>query len=305
MTVRKAVFEKAAARAEGAAIRHQRAATGLYHVPPHGDGEPRRQRRQVAREGLRSEDEEQCSEAGPAGERQGAREPAPDRRAAPATNDSGNHEREEDHWDDEGGNHDQHQQEGIARPKLWHATTIPRPNTTRDPRTMSAVETSTGPLLPLSIPDLAGLRILSVGEAARAIASTVRADEQLRDLWVEGEVGRVTISSAGHAYFTLKDERAQLQCVWFRDDRVRSPFQPQTGLRVVAHGGSTSTRRRERCSCTSTRSSHPGVGDLATSGRADEGKAGCRGPVRTEREARAPVTARVVAVVSSPTGAGW
>ena len=75
---------------------------------------------------------------------------------------------------------------------------------------------------------LEGLRILSVGEAARAIATTVRADEQLRDLWVEGEVGRVTISSAGHAYFALKDDRAQLQCVWFSDDRIRSPFQPQT-----------------------------------------------------------------------------
>ena len=77
-----------------------------------------------------------------------------------------------------------------------------------------------------------GPRILSVGDAARAIATTVRADELLRDLWIEGEVGRVTISSAGHAYFTLKDERAQLQCVSFRDDRVRSPFQPQTGIRV-------------------------------------------------------------------------
>src|SRR5204862_6611283 len=49
-------------------------------------------------------------------------------------------------------------------------------------------------------------------------------------------VGRVTVSTAGHAYFTLKDARAQIQCVWFRDDRVRSPFQPQTGLQVVAHG---------------------------------------------------------------------
>src|SRR6476469_1541467 len=81
-----------------------------------------------------------------------------------------------------------------------------------------------------------GLRILGVSEAARAIATTVRADEQLRDLWGEGEVGRVTISSAGHAYFALKDERAQLQCVWFRDDRVRSAFEAQAGLRVVAHG---------------------------------------------------------------------
>ena len=55
------------------------------------------------------------------------------------------------------------------------------------------------------------------------------ADERLRDVWVEGEVGRVTVSSAGHAYFTLKDERSALQCVWFRDERVRSAFQPQAG----------------------------------------------------------------------------
>ena len=66
--------------------------------------------------------------------------------------------------------------------------------------------------------------------------TALRADDGLRDLWVEGEVGRVTVSTAGHAYFTLKDARAQLQCVWFRDERVRSPFQPQTGLQVVAHG---------------------------------------------------------------------
>ena len=59
-------------------------------------------------------------------------------------------------------------------------------------------------------------------EATRAIATLVRSDEQLRDLWIEGEVGRVTISTAGHAYFALKDEKSQLQCVWFRDERVRS-----------------------------------------------------------------------------------
>ena len=81
-----------------------------------------------------------------------------------------------------------------------------------------------------------GLRVRTVSEVSRAIRERVRSDDGLRDLWVEGEVGRVTVSSAGHAYFTLKDARAQIQCVWFRDDRVRSPFQPQTGLQVVAHG---------------------------------------------------------------------
>src|SRR5258705_1091316 len=85
-------------------------------------------------------------------------------------------------------------------------------------------------------PGTFGVRILAVSEVTRAIRGTVRADPRLADLWVEGEIGRVTISSAGHAYFALKDERNQLQCVWFRDDRLRSAFEAQAGLRVVAHG---------------------------------------------------------------------
>ena len=80
------------------------------------------------------------------------------------------------------------------------------------------------------------MRILQVSEITRAVRDAIRADAGLRDVWVEGEVGRVTVSSAGHAYFTLKDERSQLACVFFRDDRLSSPFEPRTGLRVVVHG---------------------------------------------------------------------
>src|SRR6266536_1872320 len=80
------------------------------------------------------------------------------------------------------------------------------------------------------------LRILAVSDVTRAVKDALRGDPRLADVWVEGEVGRVTISSAGHGYFTLKDERSQLSCIWFRDDRLASPFEPQAGLRVVAHG---------------------------------------------------------------------
>lgn len=79
-------------------------------------------------------------------------------------------------------------------------------------------------------------RILGVGELTTHIRTTLRASPALRDVWVEGEVGQVTVSSAGHCYLTLKDERASIRAMIFRDDRMAIPFQPRTGIRLVAHG---------------------------------------------------------------------
>jgi len=154
-------------------------------------------------------------------------------------------------------------------------------------------------------PPLEGLRILSVGEAARAIATTVRADEQLRDLWVEGEVGRVTISSAGHAYFALKDDRAQLQCVWFRDERIRSPFQPQTGIRVVAHGRVDVYEAQGALQLYVDSIQPSGVGDFAIRFEQLKAKLAAEGLFASERKRPLPPRPAVVAVVSSPTGAAW
>jgi exodeoxyribonuclease VII large subunit len=81
-----------------------------------------------------------------------------------------------------------------------------------------------------------GPRILAVAEVTRIVRDTLRETPGLRDMWVEGEVGQVSVSSAGHCYFTMKDERAQLRCMIFRDDRLPMPFEPRTGLRLVAHG---------------------------------------------------------------------
>jgi exodeoxyribonuclease VII large subunit len=82
----------------------------------------------------------------------------------------------------------------------------------------------------------AGPRVLSVAELTRIVRETIRRTSGLAGVWVEGEVGQVSISSAGHCYFTLKDERAQVRCMVFRDDRLMMPLEPRTGIRLVAHG---------------------------------------------------------------------
>src|SRR5918994_7031766 len=144
---------------------------------------------------------------------------------------------------------------------------------------------------------LEGLRILSVGEAARAIATTVRADEQLRDLWVEGEVGRVTISSAGHAYFALKDDRSQLQCVWFRDDRLRSAFEPQAGLRIVAHGRVDLFEPQGALQLYVESIQPAGFGDLALRFEALKARLAAEGLFEAARKRPLPIRPRTIAVI--------
>jgi exonuclease VII large subunit len=39
-------------------------------------------------------------------------------------------------------------------------------------------------------------------------------------------------AQSGHIYFTLKDDKAQVKCVWFRQQMRGIKFRPQDGLKV-------------------------------------------------------------------------
>ncbi len=148
-------------------------------------------------------------------------------------------------------------------------------------------------------------RVRSVSDVALAIRQAVRGDPALRDLWVEGEVSRVTVSAAGHAYFTLKDSRAQLQCVWFRESRVRSAFQPEPGLAVLARGRIDVFEQQGAIQLYVEAMLPAGQGNLAL--RVEELKArlAAEGLFDPARKRPLPVRPSVIAIVTSPTGAVW
>src|SRR5208337_4691804 len=43
-------------------------------------------------------------------------------------------------------------------------------------------------------------------------------------------------ASSGHIYFTLKDDRAQIRCVLFKNQRRGMRFHPEDGLKVTVRG---------------------------------------------------------------------
>ena len=154
-------------------------------------------------------------------------------------------------------------------------------------------------------PGTFGLRILAVSDVARAIKDAVRSDPRLADLWVEGEVGRVTVSSAGHAYFTIKDARSTLNCVWFSDDRARSVFQPQAGLRIVVHGRIDLFEQQGAVQLYVESIQPAGFGDLAIRFEELKARLTAEGLFETARKRPLPARPTAIAVITSPTGVVW
>jgi exodeoxyribonuclease VII large subunit len=77
-------------------------------------------------------------------------------------------------------------------------------------------------------------RVHSVSELTARIRTLL--EEELFEIWVEGEISNCRVWNTGHLYFTLKDGGAQIKGVMFRSALRLLKFTPKDGLRVVARG---------------------------------------------------------------------
>src|SRR5437763_14420434 len=64
-------------------------------------------------------------------------------------------------------------------------------------------------------------KVLTVSELTRSIRGTL--ETKFGAVWVQGEVSNYKAHPNGHQYFTLKDARAQIACVIWRDTMAPLP----------------------------------------------------------------------------------
>jgi exodeoxyribonuclease VII large subunit len=56
------------------------------------------------------------------------------------------------------------------------------------------------------------------------------------DITVQGEISNCRPATSGHIYFTLKDDRSQIRCVFFKQQQRGMKFRPEDGLKVSVRG---------------------------------------------------------------------
>jgi exodeoxyribonuclease VII large subunit len=80
--------------------------------------------------------------------------------------------------------------------------------------------------------------IVSVSQVNRRITMAIERDKALLDVRVRGDISEFTVSSRGHAYFTLKDEaqNSVIRCMMFQSDTEQMEILPQEGERCVVCG---------------------------------------------------------------------
>lgn len=84
-------------------------------------------------------------------------------------------------------------------------------------------------------PDRGGaVPVVRVSELNAAVRRTLEREFPMR--WVAGEISTFTRAASGHWYFQLKDERAQIRCVMFRNRNSLVEFAPREGMAVEALG---------------------------------------------------------------------
>lgn len=143
--------------------------------------------------------------------------------------------------------------------------------------------------------------VCTVSELAMRIKAQL--EDQFPAVWVEGEISNLRTPSSGHAYFTLKDDGAQLRCVLFRGRGRRVAFQPEDGMQVLAFGGLDVYLARGEYQLVVELLEPKGVGALQLAFEQLKRRLAAEGLFDEARKRALPPFPRTIGIVTSPTGA--
>src|SRR5256714_4492413 len=144
-------------------------------------------------------------------------------------------------------------------------------------------------------------KVLTVSELTRSIRGTL--ETKFGAVWVQGEVSNYKLHPSGHQYFTLKDQRAQIACVIFRNTMapLRQPL--ADGAKVQVYGNVSVFEARGQYQLSVQILQPRGLGLLQAKFEALKRKLEAEGMFAQERKRALPKFPKRIGIVTSPSGA--
>lgn len=144
---------------------------------------------------------------------------------------------------------------------------------------------------------------ITVSELNEYVRVSLAGDPLLRCIRVTGEISGYKQHISGHRYFSLKDERARIQCVMFRLNAQSLLFQPRDGMRVTITGAVSLFVRDGAYQLYAETMEQQGAGNLFQQFEALKRKLMAEGLFDPARKRELPFRPMVIGVATSKTGA--
>ncbi|MDP2990799.1 MAG: exodeoxyribonuclease VII large subunit [Kiritimatiellota bacterium] len=144
-------------------------------------------------------------------------------------------------------------------------------------------------------------KIYRIAELTRLIKTVL--EDEVGEIWVEGELSNFRQPASGHWYFTLKDENAQLALVMFRGNQRGVRFQPKDGMLLRANGLISVYEKSGQYQMIVRALEAAGQGALQAAFEALKRKLEAEGLFDPARKKPLPLLPRHIGIVTSPTGA--
>src|SRR5467141_1691876 len=143
--------------------------------------------------------------------------------------------------------------------------------------------------------------VFTVSELTRNIRGTL--ETKFGAVWVQGEISNYKLHPSGHQYFTLKDQRAAISCVIFRNTLPPTAPPIADGAQVQVYGTVTVFEARGQYQLTVQILQPRGVGLLQVKFEALKRKLEAEGLFAPGRKRPLPKSPRRIGIVTSPSGA--
>lgn len=151
---------------------------------------------------------------------------------------------------------------------------------------------------PSQLPQDAVFSVTQITSLIKEILET-----SFRTITIEGEISNYRPSAAGHIYFTLKDDNAQLKAVIFRGAAYGLSFKPKDGDKVRCTGSLSVYAPQGSYQLIITKMEPVGSGNILQMLEMRKQKLAAEGLFDEANKKPLPALPKTIGVVTSPTGA--
>lgn len=143
--------------------------------------------------------------------------------------------------------------------------------------------------------------VYTVSDITRLIKGKL--EREFPELWIEGEISNLSKPVSGHIYFTLKDDKAQLQVAMFRPRPSFIKFNLEDGMKVLVNGRITVYEARGNYQLIANQIEPRGIGALQLAFEKLKKNLAAEGLFSEEHKKELPSFPETIGVITSSTGA--